>query len=153
VALSIAVKTDDDEVFVESIDCRSIREGNKWLLDFLSQAEVQEVIVDGANGQAILAEQMKQSKLKKPILPTVKEIIVANSTFEQELYQQTIRHRDQPSLTMVVTNADKRNIGSAGGFGYRSQIEEHDVALMDSMILAHWACSSAKAVKKQRINY
>ena len=153
VALSIAVKTEDEHVFVESIDCRSIREGNKWILDFLGQADIQEVIVDGANGQAILAEQMKQSRLKKPVLPTVKEIIVANSTFEQELYQQTIRHRDQPSLTMVVTNADKRNIGSGGGFGYRSQIEEHDVALLDSIILAHWACSNAKPPKKQRINY
>lgn len=154
VALSIAVKTEDDKVFVESIDCRSIREGNKWILNFLSKAEVQEVIVDGANGQAILAEQMKQSRIKpKVILPTVKEIIVANSTFEQELYQQTIQHRDQPSLTMVVTNADKRNIGSSGGFGYRSQIEEHDVALLDSIILAHWACSNAKPPKKQRINY
>ena len=96
---------------------------------------------------------MKDARIKKPILPTVKEIIVANSTFEQGLFQQTIKHRGQPSLSQVVTNCDKRNIGSSGGFGYRSQIEENDIALMDSMILAHWACQVHKPVKKQKISY
>jgi hypothetical protein len=96
---------------------------------------------------------MKDAKIKKPILPTVKEIIVANSTFEQGLFQQTIKHRGQPSLSQVVTNCDKRTIGTSGGFGYRSQIEENDISLMDSMILAHWACHDAKPVKKQKISY
>lgn len=114
---------------------------------------MQEVIIDGASGQSILAETMKQAKLKAPILPTVKEIIVANSTFEQSLFQQTIVHKGQPSLHQVVTNCEKRNIGTSGGFGYRSQIEEHDIALMDSMILAHWACAEAKEPKVQKIRY
>ena len=102
---------------------------------------------------ADLQKSMKDLGLKKPILPTVKEIIVANSTFEQGLFQQTIKHKGQPSLSQVVTNCDKRNIGSSGGFGYRSQIEENDISLMDSMILAHWACHDAKPVKKQKISY
>ncbi|MBO1909667.1 terminase TerL endonuclease subunit [Sporosarcina sp. 6E9] len=153
IALSIAVKTEDDKVFVESIDCQTIRQGNAWIIHFLRNADVQEVVIDGASGQNILAEAMKQAKLKPPILPTVKEIIVANSTFEQALFQQTIAHKNQPSLFQVVTNCDKRNIGTQGGFGYRSQIEEHDIALMESMILAHWACSEAKPPKKQKIRY
>ena len=86
-------------------------------------------------------------------MPTVKEIILANSMFEQALFAQTIQHKSQPSLYQVVTNCDKRNIGTSGGFGYRSQIEENDIALMESMILAHWACKEAKEVKKQRIGY
>ena len=32
-------------------------------------------------------------------------------------------------------------------------IEENDIALMDSMILAHWACKEAKEPKKQKIRY
>src|SRR5699024_3761033 len=90
---------------------------------------------------------------KPPVLPTVKEIILANSMFEQALYQQEIEHMNQPSLFQVVTNCDKRNIGTGGGFGYRSQVEENDIALMESMILAHWACSEAKEPKKQKIRY
>lgn len=153
VAMSIAVKTVDGDIFVESIDCQSIRQGNAWIIAFLKQADVQEVIVDGASGQNILANEMKDARIKKPILPTVKEIIVANSTFEQGLFQQTIKHKGQPSLSQVVTNCEKRNIGSSGGFGYRSQIEENDIALMDSMILAHWACQVHKPAKKQKISY
>lgn len=153
VALSIAVKTEDDKVFVESIDCQSIRNGNAWIINFLKNADIQEVVIDGASGQNILADGMKQAGLKAPILPTVKEIIVANSMFEQALFQQTLVHKSQPSLYQVVTNCDKRNIGSSGGFGYRSQIEENDIALMDSMILAQWACAEAKEPKKQKIRY
>ena len=153
VAMSIAVKTNTGDIFVESIDCQSVRQGNAWIIAFLKQADVQEVIIDGASGQNILASEMKDARIKKPILPTVKEIIVANSTFEQGLFQQTIKHKGQPSLSQVVTNCDKRNIGSSGGFGYRSQIEENDISLMDSMILAHWAASSSKPVKKQKISY
>jgi len=107
----------------------------------------------GASGQNLLAQEMKDAGLKKPILPTVKEIIVANATFEQGLFQQTIKHRGQPSLSQVVTNCEKRGIGTSGGFGYRSQIEEYDIALMDSIILAHWAASRSKPPKKQKIRY
>nr|DAE10368.1 MAG TPA: Large Terminase [Siphoviridae sp. ctwrX9] len=153
VAMSVAVKTEEDKVFVESIDCQSIRNGNGWLVHFLRNADVQQVVIDGANGQQILAEAMKQAKLKKPVLPTVKEIILANSMFEQALFAQTIQHKSQPSLFQVVTNCDKRTIGTSGGFGYRSQVEENDIASMESMILAHWACSEAKEVKKQKIRY
>jgi len=153
VAMSIAVKTENDDIFVESIDCQSIRQGNAWIIAFLKQADVQEIVIDGASGQNILASEMRDARIKKPILPTVKEIIVANSTFEQGLFQQTICHKGQPSLVQVVTNVDKRNIGSNGGFGYSSQIEENDIALMDSVILAFWSCSSSKPPKKQKISY
>lgn|SRR5690625_1768328 len=153
VAMSVAVKTVEDKVFVETIDCQSVRNGNGWIIHFLRNADVQKVVIDGANGQGILAESMKQSNIKPPVLPTVKEIILANSMFEQALYQQEIEHMNQPSLFQVVTNCDKRNIGTGGGFGYRSQVEENDIALMESMILAHWACSEAKEPKKQKIRY
>ena len=153
VSLSVAVKTEDDKIFVETIDCQSLRNGHAWIIHFLRNADIQEVVIDGANGQNILAEAMKQAGLKKPILPTVKEIIVANSTFEQALFQQTIAHKSQPSLFQVVTNCDKRNIGTNGGFGYRSQIEENDIALMESMVLAHWLAVNDKPKKKQKIRY
>lgn len=153
VSLSIAVKTEDDKVFVEAIDCRSIRNGNKWIIDFLLKADVQEVVIDGASGQNILADDMKKAGLKKPILPTVKEVIVASSTFEQALFQESIAHAGQPSLSQVITNCEKRTIGTQGGFGYKSQIEELDISLMESLILANWSCVNAKPVKKQRIKY
>lgn len=153
VAMSIAAKTTDGKVFVESLDCQSVRNGNNWILAFLRTADVQSVAIDGASGQGLLAKEMKEARLKPPILPTVKEVVLANSTFEQAVYQKTLCHKGQPSLEQVVTNSDKRPIGSAGGFGYRSQVEDYDVALMDSILLAHWLCADAKPAVKQKIRY
>ena len=153
VALSIAVKTEDDRIFVEVIDCQSIRNGNDWVINFLKNADIQKVVIDGASGQNILATEMKDVRLKDPMLPTVREIITANSTFEQAVFKRTICHKGQPSLEQVVTNCERRAIGSNGGFGYRSQLEDYDVALMDSVMLAHWICSEAKPPVKQKIMY
>ena len=86
-------------------------------------------------------------------MPTVKEIITANSVFEQGIFQKTICHNGQPSLRKVATNCEKRSIGTNGGFGYKSQFDDMDISLLDSALLAHWACHSIKPKKKQRISY
>ncbi|WP_455093122.1 terminase [Parvimonas micra] len=153
VSMSIAVKTEDERIFIESIDCQSIRNGNTWIINFLKKADIADVVVDGQSGQKILADEMKEFKIKAPILPTVKEVIVANSMWEQGIYQNSICHNNQPSLTKVVTNCEKRLIGSGGGFGYKSQFEDNDISLMDSALLAHWICSISKPAKKQKIRY
>lgn len=153
VSMSIAVRTLSGKVFIEAIDCQSVRNGNSWIINFLKNADVANVSIDGASGQNILAKEIKDFGLKEPILPTVKEIITANSLWEQGVYQQSICHNDQPSLTQVVINCDKRLIGSNGGFGYKSQFEDMDISLMDSALLAHWACSEFKPKKKQKIRY
>ena len=153
VSMSIAVKTEDERIFIESIDCQTVRNGNFWIINFLKNADIADVVVDGQSGQKILADEMKEFKIKAPILPTVKEVIVANSMWEQGIYQNSICHNNQPSLTKVVTNCEKRLIGSGGGFGYKSQFEDNDISLMDSALLAHWICSISKPAKKQKIRY
>lgn len=153
VALSVAVRTEDKRIFVETVDCRPVRAGTAWIVSVLSAMDVQQVVIDGANGQALLAEEMKEAKLHKPVLPTVKEIIVANSTFEQGLSKQEICHAGQPALIQAVGNCEKRAIGTNGGFGYRSIKDGVEIALLDSVILAYWACSKSKETKKQQKRY
>ncbi len=94
VAMAIAVKTADGRIFVEAIDCRPQRAGNGWILDFLSGCDAGGVVVDGASGQELLSQEMKKRKLKAPKLPTVKDIIVANSNFMLEL--PNLCHMGQP---------------------------------------------------------
>ena len=153
VSMSIAVRNNENQIFIETIDCQSVRNGNMWLVNFLKQADIDVVVIDGASGQKMLEEELKDFKIKNIILPTVKEIITANSIFEQGIYQKTICHNGQPSLRKVATNCEKRNIGSNGGFGYKSQFDDMDISLLDSALLAHWACHSIKLKKKQRISY
>lgn len=153
VALAIAVYTSDKRIFVEAIDCRPTRAGNGWLLDFLRKAQWQTVAVDGANGQDLLADAMHQARMKGPLLPTVKQIITANAAFEQDVFAKKLCHMGQPSLVQVVSNCEHRAIGAGGGFGYRAQIEGQKIELLDSVILARWACSMHLVHRRQRISY
>lgn len=153
VAMSIAVKTTTGEVFVEAIDCRPIRATNRWIMDFLRKADWNRVVIDGQNGQKILADLMKKNHMRRPILPTVADVIKANAEFEQAVFDKAIKHKGQPSLADLVANCEHRAIGSHGGFGYKSIHPEREVALMDSVILAHWAALESKNETKQKIRY
>ena len=154
VAMAVAARTTEGKIFVEAIDCREVRAGTGWILKYLTVWNARKVVVDGANGQQLLEDDMKEYGLKSPVLPTVKEIIAANTAFEQGLFQDNIRHMGQPSLTNAVGNCEKRAIGANGGFGYKAQKEGIEIALLDSVILAYWACSTTKEVKKkQRVRY
>ena len=153
VAMSIAVKTDDGKTFVEAIDCRPVRDGFSWILSFLSAADYDAVAIDGANGQQLLADEMKEIGLKKPILPTVKQVVTANAAFEQALFADELCHMGQPSLVQIVTNCEHRAIGSGGGYGYRSLKDGVKVELLDSAVLAIWQRREHKERKKQIIRY
>lgn len=153
VAASVAVKTVDGRIFVESLDCQSMQNGHAWLVDLARTVAPCRIAIDGANGQKILEKELKDAKVKGMVLPTVKEVIVAFSLFEQGIFQQSLCHGDQPSVTQIVSNCEKRAIGSNGGFGYRSIKDGAEVALLDSIVLAHWLCHEQKSRKKQQISY
>lgn len=152
-SLSIASKTKDGKIFFEAVDCQSIRNGNTWMVQFLDKVRPAVIVIDGSGAQNLLKQELEAQKIRNSILPTVKEVIIANAKFEQLMYAEEICHMDQPSLTQVATNCEKRSIGSGGGFGYRAQFPQMEIGLLDSAILAIWQCSEGKEKKKQRINY
>lgn len=152
-ALSAAVKTKDGHIFVECLACRPMREGNIWIVELLKRLDTEKTAVDGANGQQLLAEAMKDAKLKTPMLPTVREVITAYSAFEQGVFSGTICHKGQKGLANIAGNCDKRNIGSSGGWGYKALRDEDEIAILDSAVFAYWLCSEAKDKKKQKISY
>ena len=123
------------------------------MFEYFHNPKVAGVAVDGASGQKMLSDDMKQYGFKPPILPNVQEIILANSMFERGLFGKTICHTGQISLAQSVSNCEKRAIGSKGGFGYRSINDGIDVSLLDSVILAHWLASTDKERTKQNISY
>ena len=152
VSLSVAVRTSDNRVFVESVDCRPTREGNSWIIAYLLANSAEKVAIDGAGNQSILENEMKDAGVKcKAILPKVSDVIEANTLFEGQLFGGQICHSGQPALTQAVSNCEHRAIGSSGGYGYTSILEGADVSLVESISLAHWLCSSTKPEKKEQI--
>lgn len=150
-ALSVAARTKDGKIFLETIDCRPVRAGSGWIMRFLKAADIAETVVDGQSGQQLLADSMKDAGVKKPVMPTVKDIIAANAAFEQALEDGIISHMNQPSLMQSASNCDKRDIGSGGGFGYKSIRADIDIVLLESAILAFRSCQTGKRKKKQKI--
>lgn len=154
VALAVAVRTKDGKIFSEVVGCKPIREGVSWIVQFLQHADVKKAVMDGKNGADILLDAMKDAKLKKPEAITVSQVIKANSLFDIAMEKGTFVHMQQSAVTQVVTNCERRKIGANGGLGYQSTLDGADIALLDSMILAHWICAETKAVKKkQQANY
>lgn len=153
VSMGIAARTIDG-IFIEDIDCRSVRDGNDWIVSFLSKAKsISKVVVDGAQGD-LLENEMKAAGLSKPIRPTTKEFIVANELFTQMIEDKVLTHNNQPALTQAASNCERRTIGTSGGFGYKSLRDGIDITLLDAVILAAWICSETKTVrKKRRIKY
>ena len=135
VALSVAVKTKDERIFVEAIDCQSIRNGNAWILNFLDKASVQSIVIDGASGQSILAADLKEAGIKPtPILPTVREVITANSAFRQAVYQGNSVTMGNCRWFKLCIKPEKRPIGSRRRIRYKSQFEDYDIAPSDNIL-------------------
>ena len=149
-ALAIAVRTADDKIFCEVIGCRPIRSGVAWIIDFLGKANIQRAVVDGKTGTDVLVDAAKAAHVKKPEVVNVSEVIKANSIFDIAMEQGTFQHMHQSAVTQAISNCERRKIGSNGGLGYQSSKEGVDIALLDSMILAHWICSETKAEKKKQ---
>lgn len=153
VSLAAAVRTSDGRVFVEAIDCRSIRDGTAWIIDYLRCPSAVSAAIDGAAGAPLLIRAMEEASVTcKAVLPKVPEVITANSMFETQLFKGEICHMAQPSLTQIVSNCEHRPIGTGGGFGYTSLIEGVDASLIEAVTLAHWMCASAKEKKKQTMS-
>ena len=112
--------------------------------------ECKKVAADGKNGTAILEDAMTEAGLKNLKVPTVEQVIKANAVFELALSDGTVTHMQQSAVTQIVSNCEKRAIGSGGGFGYQSALDGADVSILDSLILAHWICSETKAEKKKQ---
>ena len=151
VSMAAAVRTSDGQIFVEALGREERRKGNDWIVVLLRQLDAGKIVVDGKNGQDLLVADMKDAGIrKKPVLPKVDDIVLANSAFEQARFDGAVCHMGQKSLRQSAGNCEKRAIGSRGGFGFQSIKEGVDVSIIEAVVLAYWACSSMKKEKKRQ---
>ena len=155
VALSIALKTSDGKTFVECIDCAPQSDGFEWMIRWIRECKaVGLVAIDGKGKSELFVDMLKTECPKvKTVIPAYGEMVVACSGFRQAIDTGDIVHCNQPSVTQAVSNCEKRMIGTNGGFGFRSLKEEIEVAIVESLAIAHWASSQIKEKKRQRIGY
>lgn len=156
VSMSIAVKTRDGKIFVETIDCQSQMKGFDWMLRFIKSGCISVVVIDGKGKSDLLQTAIADMKTEfkpKVVIPSTAEAITAYSAFRQSIDTKTLCHNGQPSVTQAVANCEKRMIGTNGAFGFRSLKEGIDVSIVESIALAYWACSTQKERRKQKVWY
>lgn len=152
--LSIALKTKDGRRFIECIDCQPIKNGFKWLVEYVAAMKPAMIVIDGANGQRSVIDALLSKGIKRNTIKTLTtaEYIAANARFEESVFNKTLCHHGQPSLENVASNCEHRRIQSNGGFGYVALLDGLEIGLLDSCILALWACDEHKETK-QKIYY
>lgn len=155
VALSIAVKTKDEKIFVECIDCAPQSSGFGWIMEWIESCRsIGLIAIDGKGKSDMLIEAIKSNIPRvKAMIPSYGEMIIACSGFRQAIDTETVIHCNQPSVTQAISNCEKRLIGQNGGFGFRSLREEIDVSIVESLAIAQWACTQLKDKRRQRIGY
>lgn len=155
-SMSIAVKTRDGKIFAEAIDCQPQMNGFDWVIRFIKQGYISNVVIDGKGKSELLKEALASVKTEykpKILIPSTAEAITAYSAFRQSIDTENICHNGQPSVTQAVANCEKRMIGINGAFGFRSLQEGIDVSIVESLALAYWSCSTQKERRKQKVWY
>lgn len=151
VALSVALRS-GDVVHVEGVEHRSMFEGTKWLVDWLSVRWVNAamVVIDGRSGAGALERALHQVGIpaRRLLRPTVEQVIAAHSMLVDAVAERTITHIGDEVLAGSVASAGRRPIGAAGGWGLQS-VDGGDVTLIESVVLAHYGAVTAKGGRER----
>ena len=143
VAVAGAVRPDDESLpfVVEAIEQRPTSDGTQWLVDFLVERhdDLAQIVVDGKSGVGYLVNALRAEKVsaKCILTPSVDDVTAAHSMMDSAIKNGGLVHSGQQELDDQVVAALKRQIGTAGGFGWEAP-EGGSVALFEAVTLAHW---------------
>lgn len=159
VALAGAVKPDEGPIFVEAIRSEPLSMGTEWLKSFLVKRKdsASQIVIDGKSGAGTLINDLREAGIKNKriiIAPTLDQVLVSHSTFENGYIQGGLSHSSQPELTEQALSASRRKIGKNGGYGWEPP-EGGSVAFLDAATLAFWGAKITRrsAGKKQVISF
>jgi hypothetical protein len=150
VALAAAMRPDTGPVHVEGVKIASISDGTRWLVDWLLERHemAAQIVIDGKSGVGYLVNALLEGGVPKSVIwtPNVDQIVAAHSMLEasmKAIESREITHRGQTELDEQVEGAEKRKIGTTGGFGWDAP-EGGSVVLLDAVTLAHWGVKTTK---------
>jgi hypothetical protein len=148
VALAAAIRPEDGRpVHVEGIKLASMGDGTQWLVDWLVDRHdrAAQIVVDGKSGVGYLVNALlEEGVAKSAIITASTETVTASSSMlEAAVGLGGLTHRGQQELDDQVKAAEKRKIGTNGGFGWQAP-EGGSVALLDAVTLAFWGAKTTK---------
>jgi phage terminase large subunit-like protein len=147
VALAAAIRPDSGPIHVEGIKLASMGDGTQWLVDWLLERheKAAQIVVDGKAGVGYLVNALHAARVPKSVIITAGTDTITSGTsmLEAALNSKDLTHRGQEELDDQVKAAEKRKIGTNGGFGWQAP-EGGNVALLDAVTLAYWGAKTTK---------
>lgn len=147
VALAAAIRPNEGPIHIEGIKLASTGDGTAWLVDWLIERheKAAQIVVDGKAGVGYLVNALHEARVPKSVIITAgtDTITTASSMLESGIQTKTVTHRGQEELDDQVKDAEKRKIGTNGGFGWAAP-EGGSVALLDAVTLALWGAKTTK---------
>lgn len=150
-AASLAVAARREGVtHVEIVEHRSMREGVGWLVDFLAprSKKAATVVIDGLHWSGSLVQELRENGVRNKAaitVPKADEVVTAASGLVDAISRKTVTHYDQPALNVSAEKAEKRTIGTKGGWGFGGD----DCILIESAALAMWGVKTSKRNPKR----
>lgn len=151
-SLAIATKyPDDTKPHVELIDVRSGREGVSWIADWVEEHKslCSTVVIDGLYGRDVLVDELKGRISKKAVsCPTANEVATAASMMKERIDTHRVTwFKEQERLNSSALNAEKRNIGNRGAWGFGGS----DPCPIESCSLALWGVLTTKRDSRRKL--
>lgn len=146
-ALSAAVKTPDDDPYVEGLYYWPV-DGVSFIADWLNERKnkIAEVAIDGRSHADSLYEKLIEAKFPKKAIRLVstRDVVAASTMLYNAVKEKGVRHSGQPLMVASATKSRKRTIGQkdAGGWGFGDGLA--DSAPIESVALAHMSVMTCK---------
>jgi phage terminase large subunit-like protein len=156
VALAAGIRPDAGPIHVEGIKLASTGDGTAWLVDWLIERheKAAQIVVDGKAGVGYLVNALLEARVPKSVIITAgtDTITTGTSMLEAGIATKDVSHRGQHELDEQVKAAEKRKIGTNGGFGWAAP-EGGNVALLDAVTLAYWGAKTTKRRPGRRAGF
>ncbi len=154
VSLGVARLMKGDPAHIELVKEQGMSHGMQWLVDGLAgtTGEASCVVIDGRAGAQTLIERLLDAGVPRKFIvaPSTKDVVSAYSGLLTDITEARLTHLKDPALNNAVYNALRRNIGNAGGFGFKGYADV-DVSPLEAVALALWGVKTTKRDPKRKV--
>lgn len=153
ISISAAIRT-GSSVYVEVAEHRSTSLGTAWAVEWLAErwSNASAVVIDGQSPAMSLVPELQANKVKVTVTGAG-DMARACGMFFDAVSASSLSHFDQANLNDALAGAKKRNIGTAGGWGWDRKDPARDITPLVSATLAMFGAltSTRKPGRRSRV--
>jgi hypothetical protein len=152
-ALAVAAQDGEGPVFVEIVDAAPTSVGLSGVAGWLAERaqDSRAIVIDGKSGAGLLADELRSRRVRasKVKRPGFEDAVTAYAGLLQASIDGTVSHSGQQGLTDSVAGTTRRDIGKAGGWGFKPINDDDDEIPVESVALALWGLTRGRGRQRR----